>query len=118
MKRNIMLWAVFLTSVGLNNVLADRPVSLNMYHGVRTRTTIGNVGASVIIAKHSENKLLIVECDSGELYRRSDEELAGEDSPVEINFSFLLSPGDYICVATLFRENNHEFNDRATIRVF
>ena len=62
-----------------------------------------NITIGVMIQKTPENRKIGIECDSEEMYQKSEKSLDGDNSPAVFYFGFNLAPGNYECIATLTR---------------
>lgn len=88
---------------------------------VRPRATQspGTIRVTALVARHSTNRDITIEADSGSFFRSSSEAIDGEAGPTRVVRVFDgLPPGTYEVSARLERSDGTELLDVLTVEVF
>jgi hypothetical protein len=108
MKYQVLLSALIATAL----VAATGPTLASERLTLTVTPNVSNAPSNVIIrarvAKHSDNRLLVVEADSGTFYRSSTIELDGSNAPVVTEFRLNNLPGGEYTVAAVLRDRGGE----------
>jgi hypothetical protein len=118
MTHRFLLAAV--TSIGVvaagGSVRTDEKLSLQVTPNVSNAPC--NLIVQTVVARHAENRWLIVEADSGDFYRSSAIQLDGANAPLTTEFRFNNLPsGNYTVMATLRNEMGEETTAQRTLIV-
>lgn len=105
MKSRLILAAI--TTIGLvaatGETVATEKISLRVTPNVSSAPS--NVIVRATVAKHADNRWLLVEADSGAFYRSSAIQLDGENAPLVTEFRLNNLPSGEYTVAAVLRDN-------------
>lgn len=105
MKSRLILAAI--TTIGLvaaiGETVATEKISLRVTPNVSSAPS--NVIVKATVAKHADNRWLLIEADSGAFYRSSAIQLDGENAPLVTEFRLNNLPSGEYTVAAVLRNN-------------
>ena len=109
-----------ITTIGLvaatGETVATEKISLRVTPNVSSAPS--NVIVRATVAKHADNRWLLIEADSGAFYRSSAIQLDGENAPLVTEFRFNNLPSGEYTVAAVLRNNlGQEMTVRRTVLV-
>lgn len=105
MKSRLILAAI--TTIGLvaaiGETVATEKITLRVTPNVSSAPS--NVIVKATVAKHADNRWLLIEADSGAFYRSSAIQLDGENAPLVTEFRLNNLPSGEYTVAAVLRNN-------------
>lgn len=118
MKSRLILAVI--TTIGLvaatGETVATEKISLRVTPNVSNAPS--NVIVKATVARHADNRWLLIEADSGAFYRSSAIQLDGENAPLVTEFRFNNLPSGEYTVAAVLRNNlGQETSVRRTVLV-